>query len=345
MDPILSLLAETVPKARTLEQLTRPLLALLNRITGLESTYLTSINLDQGLQKVEFARNAGQMQIPEGLVVPWEDTLCKRALDEGRTYTSDVPGCWGDSVAARALGIRTYASAPIHAHDGRLLGTVCAASAEQIAETPDVQGFLRLLSALLGFALERENLVERLQRSNAELASMALTDALTGLLNRRAILDQLTRMLAQARRDRMPVLVGMVDLDGFKSINDNHGHQAGDRFLLQVAKRMKDCLRVSDLIGRTGGDEFVVVAVGPVSESELGSPLMQQALDGLQARLSLATQGNYRLDDAQEELRYAGASVGVVAVSADELDAEEAVKMADREMYRVKQQRKSVRAG
>lgn len=344
MDPILSLLAETVPQARTLEQLTRPLLALLGRTTGMESTYLTSIDAERTVQRVEFARNRGAMQIPEGLSVPWEDTLCKRALDEGRSYTDEVPAHWGDSAAAQALGIRTYASAPIHAQDGRLLGTVCAASSAKVAAAADVEAFLKLLSGLLGFALERESLLLRLQAANEELASLALTDPLTGLLNRRAILDQLTRMLAQARRDRVSLLVGMIDLDGFKPINDNYGHQAGDRFLAQVAKRMKDCLRGSDLIGRTGGDEFVVVAVGPANEVELTPQLAQQALEGLQSRLLLATQGDYALGEGLDELHYPGASVGVVLVSADELDAEEAVKLADQEMYRVKQLRKRGRA-
>ena len=76
MDQILSLLSETIPKAQTLEQLARPLLSLLNQVTGMESTYLTTIDTEQGVQRVEFARNAGAMIIPEGLAVPWADTLC-----------------------------------------------------------------------------------------------------------------------------------------------------------------------------------------------------------------------------------------------------------------------------
>ncbi|WP_234461804.1 hypothetical protein [Stutzerimonas stutzeri] len=87
MDQILSILSETIPRARTLEQLTRPLLILLSQATGMESTYLTTIDTDAGVQRVEFARNMGDMVIPEGLVVPWADTLCKRALEENRMYS------------------------------------------------------------------------------------------------------------------------------------------------------------------------------------------------------------------------------------------------------------------
>lgn len=212
MDHILSLLSETVPKARTLEELTRPLLALLGQVTGMESTYLTTINTDEGIQRVEFARNVGSMVIPEGLVVPWADTLCKRALEEKRLYSDNVAECWGDSEAAAALGIKTYLSAPICSHDGRVLGTVCAASSAQVARSADVEPLLMLMSGLLSYSLERELLVERLQAANAELAKLALTDSLTGLSNRRAILSEFNRLFAQAQREQKYVLVAVIDL-------------------------------------------------------------------------------------------------------------------------------------
>ncbi|PTQ70043.1 GGDEF domain-containing protein [Pseudomonas sp. GV071] len=340
MDHLLSFLSETVPKARTVEQLTRPLLTLLNRVTGMESTYLTTIDLEHGVQRIEFARNVGSITIPEGLVVPWEDTLCKRALEENRMYSDNVAECWGDSEAAKALGIRTYVSAPIRAQDGRVLGTVCAASAEQVARSPEVEPLLLLLSSLLGYSLERENLVERLQEANSELATLALTDSLTGLYNRRAILSEVPRVLALAKREQRYALVAVVDLDGFKSINDTYGHQSGDTFLKQVSAHLKGCLRASDVLGRTGGDEFVVIAMGMQAEPHELAGAMRNAADHLQARLTSATIGRYALDNG--ELRYAGASVGVVALMPDGVDADEAIKLADREMYRVKQQRKAL---
>ncbi|MGY4534506.1 diguanylate cyclase [Pseudomonas sp. TE3786] len=340
MDHLLSFLSETVPQARTVEQLTRPLLTLLNRVTGMESTYLTTIDLEHGVQRIEFARNVGAMTIPEGLVVPWEDTLCKRALDENRLYSDNVAECWGDSQAAQALGIRTYVSAPIRAQDGRVLGTVCAASASQVARSPEVEPLLLLLSSLLGYSLERESLVERLQEANSELATLALTDALTGLYNRRAILSELPRLLALAKREKRYVLVAVVDLDEFKSINDTHGHQSGDSFLQQVSAHLKGCLRASDVLGRTGGDEFVVIALGVQSEANELASAMRNAAEHLQERLTHATEGHYALDNG--ELWYRGASVGVVAMLPDGVDADEAIRLADREMYKVKQRRKKL---
>jgi len=339
MDQILSLLSETIPKAKTLEQLTRPLLALLSKVTGMESTYLTTIDTDEGVQRVEFARNVGDMVIPEGLVVPWTDTLCKRALDENRMYSDNVAECWSDSEAATALGIRTYVSAPITSQDGQVLGTVCAASSDQVARSPETEPLLLLLSGLLGYSLERGLLVERLQAANAELAKLALTDPLTGLSNRRAILNDAARLFALAQRENKYILMGVIDLDGFKFINDTRGHLAGDQLLRGVVAQLQHGLRTSDIIGRTGGDEFIVIALGTPSEHSNLEKDMQDAAEQLQDRLSKATIGRYELGHGLGDIHYTGASVGVVAVIPGSMTVDEATKLADREMYKVKQQR------
>lgn len=344
MDQILSLLSETIPKAQTLEQLARPLLSLLNQFTGMESTYLTTIDTEQGVQRVEFARNAGAMIIPEGLVVPWADTLCKRALEENRLYSDNVAECWGDSDAAKALGIKTYLSAPIRSQDGRVLGTVCAASSAQVARPADVEPLLALLSGLLGYALERELLVAQLQAANSELGRLALTDPLTGLANRRGIMRDLVQLFALAQRDSKYVLVAVIDLDGFKLINDCYGHQAGDQFLLGIATELKRSLRASDMVGRIGGDEFIVIALGNALQRPAPAQELRDAAALMQARLSKATVGQYDLGNGLPPYEYQGASVGVVAVMPDDTTAEEAIRLADNEMYQVKQQRKQQRS-
>ncbi|MDX7677949.1 diguanylate cyclase, partial [Aeromonas caviae] len=103
MDKILQALSERVTEARDLESLTRPLLEMLASVTGLESTYLTEIDLGQSSQHVLFARNAAGLQIPEGMTVEWSDTLCRRAIDDEIGYTDDVAALWGDSQAAELL--------------------------------------------------------------------------------------------------------------------------------------------------------------------------------------------------------------------------------------------------
>lgn len=340
MDPILSLLSDTVPKARSLEELTRPLLTILSEVTGLESAYLTTIDLNAGTQKVVFACNTGDMQIPEGLEVPWADTLCRRALEEGRLYTSNVAECWGDSDAAAALGIKTYITAPIRSQNGDLLGTVCAASAQSVTRAPNVEPLLRLLSGLISYSLEREILVDQLQKANHELTKLALTDPLTGLPNRRAVLSDISRMFDLAQRENRFVLIGVIDLDDFKQINDTYGHLAGDEFLQGVANQLKQALRSSDVIGRAGGDEFIVIALGPSITSSMPDSEMQHAADLLQTRLTHASSGRFTLCSVGSELDYPGASVGIAAMLPGTLSADDAIRKADHEMYKVKAQRK-----
>ncbi|EHK65402.1 diguanylate cyclase YeaP [Achromobacter arsenitoxydans SY8] len=348
LDPILAGLSTTLPAARSVEQLTRPLLDMLGAVTGLESTYLTTIDLKADLQHILYARNVGDMQIPEGLSVPWDDTLCKRALDEGRMCTSDVSSCWADSDAARQLGIQTYVSAPVRSDDGVLFGTLCAASATRRQIDPQAESVLKLFSSVIASFLQRERLMEELHAANVQLMSYALTDPLTGLPNRRALYEALDRLLARAVREEACVLVGVIDLDGFKSINDTYGHQAGDAFLQEVSRRISAVMRSSDMLGRLGGDEFVLVGPGPAlarKRSDRGGATLQaDAEEGARAmeeRVLAATMGRYPLGETT--IAYEGASTGVLALDPAGLDAEAAVRLADARMYEIKHARRAAR--
>ncbi|MES2532348.1 MAG: sensor domain-containing diguanylate cyclase [Pseudomonadota bacterium] len=338
MDQVLAQLSDTIASAATLEDLTRPMLEMLEAVTGCESTYLTSVDLDGGIQHVILARNArgDGLQIPEGLSVPWADTLCKRALDEGRPYTSNVAECWGDSAAARELGIRTYVSAPVRTDDGHLYGTLCAASVTEVPLRLDAQHVLQLFSRLIGQHVERERLVAQLRSANALLSASTRTDTLTELPNRRSLMEELQAMLARGARADESVLVAFIDLDGFKAINDMHGHECGDGFLRAMAKSLSTALRKGDLLARLGGDEFVVVGPGPALGEDATA-----AADALARRLGDCTIGDVTVGSIL--IPYAGASVGVVAVDPRRCGADQALRLADAAMYAVKRQRASTR--
>ncbi len=309
---------------------------MLESVTGMESTYLTTIDLQQSVQQILYARNVSQMQIPEGLAVPWEDTLCKRALDSNQPFANDVDTRWGDSAAARDLRIQTYLSTPVHLADGALYGTLCAASSDRHDLPPQAQRMLSLFATLIAQQVEREQLVQKLLKANAQLTAYATTDPLTQLANRRALQQELTRMLAHGARRRAAVLVAFVDLDGFKAINDTYGHDIGDQFLVALSDRLRAVLRVEDLAARLGGDEFVVIGMGP---EELA--LLSDAERALQDRVFQATLGRYNLGHVQ--LDYQGASVGVLGVPPETQNAAEALKAADAAMYQIKQSRKAGR--
>lgn len=333
MDQLLTRLSQSLHQAQSQEELVRPLLEMLVQVTQLESTYLTTIDFEQALQHVLYARNTQQMQIPEGLTVPWSDTLCQRALAEGRMCTPNVQACWGDSQAAQALGIRTYVSAPVRLSDGSIYGTLCAASAHEATLAPHVEAVLQLFSKLISQHVEQERLMQQLQARNAQLTHMAMTDPLTQLPNRAALLDELQRLLARALRSDSQVLVAYVDLDGFKQVNDVHGHAAGDQLLQTLAQRLQAQMRASDMVARMGGDEFVMVAPGPDQDSA-----MQEALHTVEKRLRHASQCDVLLPDGHT-LHYPGASIGVVAVDGHAtIDA--ALQQADAAMYADKAKRR-----
>lgn len=334
MDTLIDQLSQSVNAARSVEELTRPMLEMLEAVTGLESTYLTTIDLDAGVQRILYARNTRQLQIPEGLSVPWQDTLCKRALDEGRMFTDDVGGCWGDSEAATALGIQTYVSAPVHTESDGLYGTLCAASATRHTLPPYAQQVFRLFARLIGQQVEREQLVRQLLSANARLAAYAATDPLTNLPNRRALMETLQRQIAQGARQHTTVLVAFLDLDGFKAINDTHGHEVGDQFLACMAVRLKQMLRAQDFAARHGGDEFVVIGPGPAPGDGV-----EAARRAFGSRIAEATVGRVHCGDVA--IDYPGASVGVIAVEPHSLGAQEALREADRAMYLAKQARRA----
>jgi len=326
MEDALKRLVGSVADTNDLENLVRPMLELLEAVTGLDSTYLTMIDEVAGLQHILYSRNSSKLQIPEGLSVPWGDTLCKRALEEGRPYTDDVASCWGDSDAARALGISTYLSQPIRMLDGGIYGTLCAASAERVALKPGTIDVLGKFAKLIAQQVERERAMRIVSAANAELSTHALADPLTGLANRRRMEQDLQRMLATAERDGKPVVVAFVDLDGFKALNDQYGHDFGDEFLIYIGRALTSVVRPTDLVARTGGDEFVVLAPGAT-----GSILRERLEEATIGRFS---HGKFNID-------YHGGSVGVATITPGDRNLAEILGKADAAMYEVKRARKS----
>ncbi|MDH5327492.1 MAG: diguanylate cyclase [Gammaproteobacteria bacterium] len=93
----------------------------------------------------------------------------------------------------------------------------------------------------------------------AEFQKKAITDALTGIVNREQVFTELSRALEQSRENRTPICLAMADIDHFKKVNDSHGHQVGDSVLIDVARRIKASLRGKDVVGRYGGEEFMLI--------------------------------------------------------------------------------------
>jgi len=162
---------------------------------------------------------------------------------------------------------------------------------------------------------------EQMARADqTRLQALAHTDALTGLLNRHGMQEALASAIAAATPARQ-LAVYVLDLDGFKAVNDTHGHAAGDLLLAAVAQRLRACLRAADMVARQGGDEFVVAATGlpqAAAAASIGRVLQQQF------------DAPFMLPQAQCRL---GVTIGYALAPEDGTDVDSLLAAADAAMY------------
>ena len=175
--------------------------------------------------------------------------------------------------------------------------------------------------AVEGFVGNANDISERVAMEQ-RLAHQATHDALTGLSNRSILREQLTSCLAQSERAEIANALLYIDLDGFKAINDTHGHLTGDQLLIEVGRRLSNVARQSDTVARLGGDEFAVLA----------QCMSRREAEDLGERIQAVLCEPFRLHDVTVEV---GASIGVALV-APAFTADELLATADRRMYRAK---------
>jgi diguanylate cyclase (GGDEF)-like protein/PAS domain S-box-containing protein len=167
--------------------------------------------------------------------------------------------------------------------------------------------------------------ISELKRLQQELGQMAHSDELTRLPNRALFYDRLEQVIIQARRNHGRFALLFLDLDGFKAVNDSHGHQVGDGLLQAVAHRLVSSLRESNTVARLGGDEFIII-LNDMTSWEGPAFVARKLLDALGKP--------FRVGDAVCRV---GASIGVSIYPEDADDAQKLISCADLAMYEVKQ--------
>ncbi|TVQ72754.1 MAG: EAL domain-containing protein [Oceanospirillales bacterium] len=168
--------------------------------------------------------------------------------------------------------------------------------------------------------------ISAIKQYQDQLEHVAHYDVLTGLPNRILLLDRLTVAMKQATRRNQLIAIAYLDLDGFKEINDIHGHKVGDHLLIKQAQVMKEVLRQGDTLGRLGGDEFVAILVD-LPDKEFCFPILQRLLEVVSLPATI--------DDAVLQLT---ASMGVTFYPQSEVtDADLLFRQADQAMYQAKQ--------
>lgn len=195
--------------------------------------------------------------MPGNLEVDQERSLVARYYDNhDATFVPDLAAdSRGDIDTARKIGVAAAYWQPVRNGDILLGVLVLGWATPNPVLDERARSLLEVLSTQAAGALARGQLVEQLQE-------MARTDSLTGLLNRRAMTEALERDIAGSRRLSRPMSIAMMDLDHFKAFNDRFGHQAGDRLLVNAARRWTAELRPMDTIARYGGEEFLVLLPG-----------------------------------------------------------------------------------
>lgn len=168
---------------------------------------------------------------------------------------------------------------------------------------------------------------------HATVRRLTITDPLTLLLNRRAVMDLLGRELSRSARHKRPLSLGLFDVDGFKEINDRLGHVAGDLLLVQIAWRVQGAIRQEDILARLGGDEFVILLPDtPLDNAQLVAERVRQVV----------REEPFLLDTHSCPITV---SLGMAGTPGGErLSAEQLLHRADAEMYAMKRARGSQRA-
>lgn len=269
---------------------------------------------DHSLRIVGAHTAVALMREPTGLLrapVPAEPCACRarmclawhdRFAEPGLILSEDArPG--GSIPAAAPLFGDPHTALLAHVPVGNEAVLVLTERREERIFEPEDWDVLRALAMQAHMALRRLKLLE-------DVRTLSLTDPLTGLGNRRHLELMLAHAWAAAKRGD-PLAVVVVDLDGFKEVNDTHGHQAGDELLCAVAAALRDEVRASDVVVRFGGDEFLALLPGGTAEG--GHLLMERVRRRLGASV--------------------GVSAGVAAYAPEMASAEELIRLADRRLY------------
>ena len=222
--------------------------------------------------------------------------------------------------AARA-GLRASWTDPIIVGE-QILGTFTIYNSDPGAPDEHQKKLLQDFSRLTGIAVEQK-------RSETHIQRLAFYDALTDLPNRRLLLDRLDREIARARRHNTYGAVLFIDLDNFKILNDSLGHQVGDQLLVQVAQRLKSCIREEDTAARHGGDEFVTLL--PADHEDLQK--LTDRVMSLSERIREDMNRPYNLDGY---VHHISPSIGITFYSMDSESPDVVLKQADTAMYSAK---------
>lgn len=313
-----SLLSQSLQVEGVLERVLDQVLA----ITGMEAAEVSLLDPDAGRLRIRAQRGFSPQWLAQESDRP-SSCLCGQALDKEEPVCVEDAGSGDPRITRPACvneGFRSLAIVPLRA-EGRAIGVMSLHSRlpRQAPYSPQERDLLSAIGSQIGVALYNVRLYQEVQR-------LSVTDALTGLPNRRRLEERLQEELLRAQRYRHPLSVIMADIDHFKHYNDTHGHPQGDLVLREIAGLLRACVRETDLVARYGGEEFVVLL--PETPKEAALPVAEKIRRAVAAH-----------PFAHREAQPGGAltiSLGVATFPEDLADALGVLRLADQALYQAK---------
>jgi diguanylate cyclase (GGDEF)-like protein len=230
--------------------------------------------------------------------------------------------------AIRADGASAVAAFPLF-NRGKPIGILLFCAREKSAFTPGSVDLLQRLADNIAFALDNFDRADEKNRADERIEHMASHDSLTGLPNRELFNHLLGSAIDVVQRRQLQFALLFIDLDRFKVINDSLGHEAGDALLVEMANRLRQNLRPSDIVARLGGDEFVVILEHSAERGDI---------EEVARKLLLAVSRPVQLSGHE---CHATASIGIAMCPAHGADAHSLTKSADTAMYLAKEDGKN----
>jgi len=246
---------------------------------------------------------------------PWDmASFCRRLIETGEhLYVSDAENCniWKHSPGVSEGPVRSYLGYPLYWPNGDVFGSICVIDTKPTDYSQDFVTLLGQLKKLIEANLRHADDME-------EVRYTALHDPLTGCGNRLLMEERLKSQVARVKRQQETFSLLSIDLNNFKPINDEFGHHVGDLVLQKVSERLQACIRESDLLVRTGGDEFLIIFSAQVDA--------EQTTKKLSAALA---------EDIEEEeaVLNISASFGNATCPDDGISIDDLMHIVDQRMY------------
>jgi diguanylate cyclase (GGDEF)-like protein/PAS domain S-box-containing protein len=244
-----------------------------------------------------------------------KNTPCQNVVGKSMCiHKSAVQEMFPDDLMLKKLGIQSYVGYPLFSTDNKPLGVIALMDTKPMVNTAIAEAMLRAVSSSIE--------AELIRKSSADVIwHQANYDLLTDLPNRRMFQDRLMQEVKNANRTKIPSVLLLLDLDNFKEVNDSLGHDIGDLLLVEVADRLRSCVRDTDVVARLGGDEFTII-LSNIPDMTIAERFSTSILNKLASPYKI-----------KENIIYLTCSIGITVYPNDANSIDELIKCADQAMY------------